>query len=112
VLCAASSRLRARSPADRRAPTATGAIATSNAGLLYWLRRRLVFTDFLMYWCLASLLLWGWASEKLPGIVIEMALPFCLLAAATLGRFLDTTVIGGLLILDDVSPNSKPTDSI
>ncbi len=60
-------------------------------GVIYWLRNRTLFTDFLMYWCAGALLLWGWASEKMPWMVIEMALPFCLLAAITLGRLIDTT---------------------
>ncbi len=60
-------------------------------GAVYWLRHRTLFTDFLMYWCLTSMLLWGWASEKMPWMVIEMALPFCLLAAVTLGKLIDVT---------------------
>jgi uncharacterized protein (TIGR03663 family) len=60
-------------------------------GVAYWLRHRTLFTDFLMYWCLGSLVLWGWASEKMPWMVIEMALPFCLLAAVTLGQLIDVT---------------------
>ena len=67
-------------------------VGTSLVGIPYWLRRRTTFTNFLLYWCLASLLLWGWASEKMPWMVIEMVLPFCLLAAATLGRFIEATV--------------------
>lgn len=57
----------------------------------YWLRHRSVFTSFLMYWCVASLTLWGWASEKMPWMVIEMSLPFILLAAVTIGRLVDRT---------------------
>jgi predicted membrane-bound mannosyltransferase len=64
----------------------------SVVGIPYWLRRRTTFTNFLLYWSLGSLLLWGWASEKMPWMVIEMALPLCLLAAATLGRFIEAMV--------------------
>lgn len=60
-------------------------------GVPYWLRHRTRFTGFLMYWCVASMVLWGWASEKMPWMVIEMALPFCLLAAVTLGKLIDVT---------------------
>ncbi|MGH2461963.1 MAG: flippase activity-associated protein Agl23 [Chloroflexota bacterium] len=73
-------------------------------GAVYWLRHRSIFTDFLMYWCATSMLLWGWASEKMPWMVIEMALPFCLLAAVTLGKLIDVTPgkkvvrTGGLLL--------------
>ncbi|MBX6771435.1 MAG: TIGR03663 family protein [Chloroflexi bacterium] len=80
------------------------AVGVGIGGAVYWLRHRTLFTDFLMYWCVASLVLWGWASEKMPWMVIEMALPFCLLAAVTLGRLIDLTpwrqVVheGGLLL--------------
>ncbi len=67
------------------------AVGVGIGGAVYWLRHRTLFTDFLMYWCVMSLLLWGWASEKMPWMVIEMALPFCLLAAITLGKLIDTT---------------------
>jgi len=36
------------------------------AGAVYWLRHRTTFTNFLMFWCVTSLALWGWASEKMP----------------------------------------------
>ncbi|HVC32010.1 MAG TPA: flippase activity-associated protein Agl23 [Chloroflexota bacterium] len=60
-------------------------------GVVYWLRHRSLFTTFLMYWCLSSVVLWGWASEKMPWMVIELALPFCLLAAVTLGKLIEVT---------------------
>src|SRR5579875_724117 len=80
------------------------AVGVGLGGAIYWLRHRTLFTDFLIYWCVMSLVLWGWASEKMPWMVIEMALPFCLLAAVTLGRLIDLTpwrqVVheGGLLL--------------
>ncbi|HEX5416720.1 MAG TPA: hypothetical protein VFZ25_13705, partial [Chloroflexota bacterium] len=55
----------------------------------YWLRQRSLFSTFLLYWAATSLILWGWASEKMPWMVIEMSLPFVLLAAMTLGRVID-----------------------
>ncbi len=80
------------------------AVGVAIGGAVYWLRHRTVFPTFLIYWCVASLVLWGWASEKMPWMVVEMALPFCLLAALTLGRLIDSTdwgvVVhrGGLLL--------------
>src|SRR5579883_289633 len=66
------------------------AVGVGLGGAIYWLRHRTLFTDFLIYWCVMSLVLWGWASEKMPWMVIEMALPFCLLAAVTLGKLIDS----------------------
>lgn len=60
------------------------------ASAVYWLRHRTLFTNFLMYWCVASLVLWGTASEKMPWMVVEMALPFCLLAGLTLGKLVES----------------------
>ncbi len=61
------------------------------ASAVYWLRHRTLFTNFLMYWCVASLVLWGIASEKMPWMVVEMALPFCLLAGLSLGKLVEAT---------------------
>src|SRR5262249_44416411 len=60
------------------------------AAVPYWLRQRNLFTNFLMFWCVASLFLWGWASEKMPWMVVEMALPFCLLTGVTLGKLIES----------------------
>jgi uncharacterized protein (TIGR03663 family) len=65
-------------------------VGVSVGGAIYWLRNRTLFTNFLMFWCVTSLVLWGWASEKMPWMVIELALPFSLLAAVTLGRLIDS----------------------
>jgi uncharacterized protein (TIGR03663 family) len=67
------------------------AVGISLGSVFYWLRHRTMFTNFLMYWCATSLILWGWASEKMPWMVIEMALPFALLAAVTVGKLIDRT---------------------
>jgi uncharacterized protein (TIGR03663 family) len=61
------------------------------ASVPHWLRNRSVFTTFLMYWCVTSLVLWGWASEKMPWMVVEMALPFAILAGVTVGKLIDIT---------------------
>ena len=66
------------------------AVGVGIGGAVYWLRHRTLFTDFLMYWCVTSMVLWGWASEKMPWMVIEMALPFCLLAAVSLGKLIES----------------------
>jgi uncharacterized protein (TIGR03663 family) len=65
-------------------------VGISIGGAIYWIRHRTLFTTFLMYWCVLSMALWGWASEKMPWMVIEMALPFCILAGVTLGKLLES----------------------
>jgi len=67
------------------------AVGVGLVSIPYWIRHRTLFTDFLLYWAATSMVLWGWASEKMPWMVIEMSLPFILLAATTLGRMLDGT---------------------
>jgi uncharacterized protein (TIGR03663 family) len=60
------------------------------ASVPHWIRNRAVFTTFLMYWCVISIVLWGLASEKMPWMVVEMALPFAILAGVTVGKLIDT----------------------
>lgn len=67
------------------------AVGIAIASVPHWLRNRNVFTTFLMYWCVTSMVLWGWASEKMPWMVIEMALPFAILAGVTVGKLIDGT---------------------
>lgn len=62
-------------------------------GVVYFAIRRSLFTTFLIYWLFASMLLYGWAAEKMPWLLLHMALPMVLLAATTLGRLIDSPAL-------------------
>lgn len=47
------------------------------------------FYSFLIYWFGISFALYSWAGEKLPWLMIHIALPCALLAAALLGRIIE-----------------------
>ncbi len=57
-------------------------------GLLHCLRRRSLFTLFLVHWALTGLVIYSWAGEKMPWLVLHVALPLLLIAAAFLGHLL------------------------
>ena len=59
------------------------------AGTLYSALRSNVFSDFLVYWAFASLVIYSWAGEKMPWLVIHIALPFAILSAYFLGRLME-----------------------
>lgn len=58
-------------------------------GTVYFTLKRNLFASFLIYWLFGSLLLYGWAAEKMPWLVLHMALPLVLLAAMAIGRVID-----------------------
>lgn len=49
---------------------------------------RRAFVAFLVYWLLASLVIYGWAGEKMPWLTVHLTLPLVLLG----GWFLDRTL--------------------
>jgi len=51
---------------------------------------RRTFVSFLAYWLLASLVIYSWAGEKMPWLIVHMVLPLVLLG----GWFLDRTLAG------------------
>ncbi|MBI2935278.1 MAG: TIGR03663 family protein [Chloroflexi bacterium] len=64
------------------------ALAAMGLGVWRSFRRVDPFGTFLIFWALANFLLFTWASEKMPWLLVPVTLPFVLLA----GRFL-----GGLI---------------
>lgn len=46
------------------------------------------FPFFLFYWFLASLILYSWAGEKMPWLVMHITLPLCVLAGWFVDKFL------------------------
>ena len=63
-------------------------LAFAIPGAIYFAWRRTLFSTFLIYWAVAGLVLFSWAGEKMPWLVLHVALPFILLAGMTLGRLL------------------------
>ena len=57
------------------------------------------FPFFLFYWFLASLILYSWAGEKMPWLVIHITLPLCVLA----GWFIDKLI--NAIDLDSIREN-------
>ncbi|HEV8634686.1 MAG TPA: flippase activity-associated protein Agl23 [Chloroflexota bacterium] len=60
-------------------------------GAIYLLRRRTLFGVWLVYWAFGAVLLYGWAAEKMPWMVIHMAVPLIFLAAVAIGRLVEQT---------------------
>ncbi len=77
-------------------------------GIVYWAVRRLRTSDageaklddrqkvivnyfpfFCFYWFLSSLVLYSWAGEKMPWLVIHITVPLCVLAGWFVGKLLD-----------------------
>ncbi|MBI4321284.1 MAG: TIGR03663 family protein [Chloroflexi bacterium] len=69
------------------------AIFDLESGVSSWLKRNL-FPLFLIYWLIGSMVLYGWAAEKMPWLVLHMALPFTLLASMAIGRLVDAVPWG------------------
>jgi len=59
-------------------------------GLVYhYLRQRDILTTFLLYWTVATAVIYALAGQKVPGNVLLLVLPLALLASLLLGRFWD-----------------------
>ena len=59
------------------------------AGIVYWARKRNVFALFVIWWIVSSQIVYGYTSEKMPWLVLHLALPFALLAGMTVGQLFD-----------------------
>jgi uncharacterized protein (TIGR03663 family) len=62
-------------------------------GAIYLLRRRTLFGVFLVYWAVGATVLYAWASEKMPWMVIHMAIPFVLLAGVAIARLIEQVAV-------------------
>lgn len=56
---------------------------------LVTLWRAASFTRFLAYWVIGSFILYTWASEKMPWIMVNLAFPLALLGGQTLGGLVE-----------------------
>ncbi len=65
------------------------------AAFLLWARRNL-FNVFLVYWAASALVIYSWAGEKMPWLVLQPLMPLVLLAAVMLGQLIDTPRWGDL----------------
>jgi len=52
---------------------------------------RNVFWIFLAYWCLSTFFIYSWAGEKMPWLIVHLALPLVLLAALLIDRIVEAT---------------------
>ncbi|MHB1006661.1 MAG: flippase activity-associated protein Agl23 [Chloroflexota bacterium] len=66
-------------------------LAFAIPGALYFLKRRSLFTSLMIFWATGNFLLYSWAGEKMPWLILHLALPLVLLAA----RFLAVLIDGG-----------------
>ncbi|HEY3107734.1 MAG TPA: flippase activity-associated protein Agl23, partial [Chloroflexota bacterium] len=62
-------------------------------GAIYLLRRRTLFGVFLVYWAIGATVLYAWASEKMPWMIIHMAIPFVLLAGVAIARLIEQVAL-------------------
>ena len=69
----------------------------------YWLA-------FLAYWSISSIAIYSWAGEKMPWLIVHLALPLLFVAAQFIGRWIESQdwqdwyhrgglILGGLLVL-------------
>jgi len=58
-------------------------------GIVYYAIRRSLFSFFLIYWAALALLAFSVAGEKMPWLVVHIALPFILLAGKFIGEIID-----------------------
>jgi len=49
------------------------------------------FVPFLIWWTLLAFIIFSWAGEKMPWLILHLSLPIILLAARTLGAWFDQT---------------------
>ena len=64
----------------------TVALVFGLAGTAYYLRRPTWLTSFLIWWWAVALVIYSWAGEKMPWLIVHIALPLLLLAARYLGE--------------------------
>ena len=57
----------------------------SIAGAVYYTLRGNAFTRFLSYWLVSTVLLYTWAGEKMPWLLVSIALPMIVLAGKLIG---------------------------
>ncbi len=57
-------------------------------GVFYW-RRRDRFGLFLVFWCVSTFLLYTYITEKMPWLLVNLALPLIILAAKFLGEIVE-----------------------
>ena len=61
-------------------------------GMVYYGVKRSLFTTFLIYWFVASLVLFSWAGEKAPWLVVHITLPVILLGGKFCGDMLGKAI--------------------
>ena len=62
------------------------------AAMVYFSVRRNLFAIFLVFWTVLAFLLYGWAAEKMPWLMLHMVLPLILAAAMSIGKLIDCIV--------------------
>lgn len=74
----------------------TVAVVFGVLAVVCYLRRPTVFTTFLTWWFVGSLMIYSWAGEKMPWLVIHIVTPLLILAALYLGDVIsDPERMGG-----------------
>ncbi|MFH1141082.1 MAG: flippase activity-associated protein Agl23 [Chloroflexota bacterium] len=64
-------------------------LLVGSAAAVYYLVKGDRFSLFLVYWAVASFLLYSYAGEKMPWLLVNVVLPFILLTGKALGRLLE-----------------------
>lgn len=64
-------------------------VAFAVPGVFYFLFRRRPFASFLIYWLAGALILYSWAGEKMPWLVLQLGLPLVLLASLALAHMVN-----------------------
>ncbi len=65
-------------------------LAFALPGIAYFLVKRRPFTSFLVFWFAGALVLFSWAGEKMPWLILQLGLPLALLAAMALAAVLQS----------------------
>ncbi len=66
----------------------TGLVVLLSAFVLVSRRRDDLFTTFLVFWTMATFLVYSHAGEKMPWLTVHLAVPLCFLAGKLLGELL------------------------
>ena len=68
-------------------------LSVSIAAVIYYFKKKDAFAKFLIFWSLATLLIYTIASEKMPWLLVHITLPMIVLSGKLLGDYLKNETI-------------------
>jgi len=77
-------------------------LITSIVAVVFYIRRRSKFGIYLVYWCISTFVIYTIASEKMPWLLVNIALPMIVLSGRFIGDLVNTVNWSRVLHLDQV----------